>query len=164
MEEFDKDFDGIQHRHGTEHKLPLGWLIFFIGVIIWGVWYMFVFVPVGSWSQTDVYEEAVKATGPVVEPTTDTVPAANPYKGSAHEVVEGSKLYAENCAGCHGEKAEGGIAPPLVGVEQYIYGGSDSDLFISVMDGRGGGMPPFKSTLGEKKVWEVLAYIDSINK
>jgi mono/diheme cytochrome c family protein len=159
-----EDYDGISERQDTAGKLPLGWLIFFIGVIIWGVWYMFVYVPVGSWSQTAVYEEAVKAEAPVTGPTTDTVPAANPYKGSAHEVAEGANLYAENCAGCHGDKAEGGIAPPLVRVEQYVYGGSDSDLFISVMDGRGGGMPAFKSTLGEKKVWEVLAYIDSINK
>lgn len=161
MEEYHKDFDGILHREGTQKRLPLGWLVFFIGVIVWGIWYMFVYVPVGSWSQQAVYEDKVKAEAPPPSAAA-TAAAANPYKGSAHEVTEGAKLYAEHCAGCHGDKAEGGIAPPLAGVEQYIYGGTDADLFVSVMEGRGGGMPPFKATLGEKKTWEVLAYVDSL--
>lgn len=163
MEEYHKDFDGILHREGTQHNLPLGWLIFFIGVILWGIWYMFVYVPIGSWSQSEEYSTKVAAEAPK-----DTggapVAAANPYKGSSHEIEEGGKLYAEHCAMCHGDEAEGGMAPPLAGVEEYIYGGTDAELLESVMEGRPGGMPPFGTNLGEKKAWEILAYIDSLGR
>jgi len=160
MAEYDKDFDGIVHDHEHEKSMPLGWLVFFIGVIVWAFWYMFVHVPLGSWSQSEVYRQKAEAEAP----KTPAAPAAmtNPFKGSAHKVEEGGRLYAEHCAACHGESAEGGIAPPLAGVDEYMYGGSDKDLLESVMDGRPGGMPPFRSALGEKKTWEVLAYIDSL--
>lgn len=159
-----EDYDGIKERQDTVNRLPLGWLAFFIGVIVWGVWYMFMYVPVGTWSQEEEYAAEVSASAPAQAPApaAQAVPAANPYKGSAHEIEEGAKLYAANCAGCHGANAEGGIAPPLANVETYIYGGTDAELLTSVMEGRGGGMPPFKSSLGEKKTWEVLAYIDSL--
>jgi len=155
-----EDFDGIQHDHEHYKSLPLGWFIFFIGVIVWGIWYMFVHVPIWSWSQADVYKEKVKAES--VKKAAMPAVLANPYKGSAHELEEGKALYSEHCAACHGDNAEGGIAPPLAGVSEYIYGGNDKDLYESVMEGRPGGMPPFKATLGGKKVWEVLAYIDSL--
>jgi len=136
-------------------------------VIIWALWYMFAYVPLGSWSQTEGYQKKVEAEAPkpaeAPAAAAAAAAAANPYKGSAHEIVEGRQLYEEHCAACHGEDAKGGIGPALTGVTEYIYGGSDKDLLESVMEGRPGGMPPFKSTLGEKKSWEVLAYIDSLS-
>ena len=55
-----EDFDGIIEREDTKKTLPLGWLVFFIGVIAWGLWYSFMYTPIGSWSQAAEYESAVK--------------------------------------------------------------------------------------------------------
>ena len=53
MEEFE--------AKATAHKLPLGWLILFWGLIIWGVYYFVSYSPaISGWSQSKAYEESVK--------------------------------------------------------------------------------------------------------
>ena len=59
-----EDFDGIMERQDTKKRLPLGWLMFFIGVIVWGVWYSLVYVPIGTWSQGSEYDSKVQASAP----------------------------------------------------------------------------------------------------
>ena len=45
----------------TARKLPLGWLILFWGLIIWGVYYFVSYSPaISGWSQSKAYEESVK--------------------------------------------------------------------------------------------------------
>ncbi len=45
----------------TSHKLPIGWLILFIGLIIWGIYYLAAYTPsISGWSQQKAYEESVK--------------------------------------------------------------------------------------------------------
>ncbi|MFA5354962.1 MAG: cbb3-type cytochrome c oxidase N-terminal domain-containing protein [Thermodesulfovibrionales bacterium] len=45
----------------TAHKLPIGWLILYFGLILWGVWYLIAYTPVFSgWSQGQEYEESLK--------------------------------------------------------------------------------------------------------
>lgn len=160
-----EDYDGIQEKQDTSKKLPAGWLLFFIGVIAWGVYYTFVHVPIGSWSQYQDYDAEVAASAPVVTASAAVAvpPAANPFSGQAEEIAEGKVHYHQMCASCHGESGEGGIGPGLVG-PQFVYGGGDGELYTSVMEGRPGGMPPFKDSLGEKKTWEVLAYVESLKK
>ncbi|MBI5189171.1 MAG: c-type cytochrome [Nitrospirae bacterium] len=160
-----EDYDGIQERQDTSRRLPAGWLLFFIGVIAWGVYYTFVHVPIGTWSQYQAYDEEAGAAAPAMtaSATINIPPAANPFKGQVEEIAEGRKHYSEMCASCHGEDGKGGMGPGIVG-PQYVYGGGDGELYTSVMDGRPGGMPPFKDSLGEKKTWETLAYVESLKK
>jgi hypothetical protein len=36
----------------TSHDLPVGWLILYFGLILWGIWYLWAYSPWGSgWSQ-----------------------------------------------------------------------------------------------------------------
>ena len=45
----------------TAHKLPLGWLILFWGLILWGIYYFVSYSPaISGWSQSKAYEESVK--------------------------------------------------------------------------------------------------------
>lgn len=45
----------------TSKKLPLGWLILFWGLIIWGVYYFISYTPsISGWSQEKAYEESIK--------------------------------------------------------------------------------------------------------
>jgi len=157
-----EDFDGITERQDTITRMPLGWLIFFIGVIVWGIWYMFMYVPLGEYSQHEEYAAAVAAS----EAAAPKVPVGkNPYIGNADEVEEGRAIYAENCSMCHGEGGDesgGNMGVPLVGIGGYM---SDAEQFEVVMKGRAdGGMPAFENSLGSRKVWEVLAYIDTLGK
>lgn len=58
-----EDLDNIEafESKETSHKLPVGWLILFWGLIIWGVYYFVTYSPaISGWTQTKAYEESVK--------------------------------------------------------------------------------------------------------
>ncbi|MEF3254991.1 MAG: hypothetical protein K6348_05440 [Deferribacterales bacterium] len=58
-EEFD-DFSKFE-KEDTKHDLPIGWLILFIGLIIFGVFYTYKYTPsLGGWSQEKAFEENMK--------------------------------------------------------------------------------------------------------
>jgi hypothetical protein len=57
-----EDFDDIEafEAKDTSRKLPVGWLILFWGLIIWGIFYFVSYTPaVSGWSQEKAYEESV---------------------------------------------------------------------------------------------------------
>ena len=57
------DMDDIESFESkeTSHSLPVGWLILFWGLIIWGAYYLYTYSPsLGGWSQEKAYEESVQ--------------------------------------------------------------------------------------------------------
>lgn len=41
----------------TSRKLPVGWLLLFWGLIVWGAWYLWTYTPaLGGWSQSQDLE------------------------------------------------------------------------------------------------------------
>lgn len=58
-----ENFENIQdmERHETKHKLPVGWLLIFVGLIAFGAYYCAAFTPgISGWSQAKAYEETLK--------------------------------------------------------------------------------------------------------
>jgi choline-glycine betaine transporter len=58
-----EDFDDIRafEAKETSRKLPVGWLILFWGLIIWGIYYFVAYTPaISGWSQEKAYEESIK--------------------------------------------------------------------------------------------------------
>lgn len=48
----------------TSRKLPVGWLILFVGLILWGIYYLAAYLPVISgWTQSGAYEQQMKKEG-----------------------------------------------------------------------------------------------------
>ena len=59
VEDYDDDIEAFEAKE-TSKKLPVGWLILFWGLIIWGIFYFVSYTPVISgWSQGKAYEESV---------------------------------------------------------------------------------------------------------
>lgn len=57
------DLDNIESFEAkeTSHNLPVGWLILFWGLILFGIYYLYAYSPsLGGWSQEAAYEESVK--------------------------------------------------------------------------------------------------------
>ena len=57
-----EELDNIEDFEAKEtaRKLPVGWLILFWGLIIWGVYYFVSYTPaISGWSQEKAYEESV---------------------------------------------------------------------------------------------------------
>ena len=59
MENFENIHD--MEREDTKSKLPLGWLLIFVGLIAFGVYYCAAYTPqISGWSQEKAYEESLK--------------------------------------------------------------------------------------------------------
>lgn len=58
-----EEFDNLENynRKDTEHKLPVGWLVLFIGLILWGVYYFVSYTPaISGWTQEKAYQESIE--------------------------------------------------------------------------------------------------------
>lgn len=58
-----EELDNIEEFEAAETSktLPIGWLILFWGLIIWGIYYFVAYTPqISGWSQEKAYEESVK--------------------------------------------------------------------------------------------------------
>lgn len=58
VEEFD-DIESFEAKE-TTRKLPVGWLMLFWGLIIWGIYYFVAYTPaISGWTQEKAYEESI---------------------------------------------------------------------------------------------------------
>jgi len=70
----------------------------------------------------------------------------------------GKTIFAANCATCHGTLGRGGNGGPDL---SSIPAAKDLMRVIAQVRNGGGGMPPFKTTLTEKQISVVAAYVTS---
>jgi cytochrome c oxidase cbb3-type subunit III len=103
-------------------------------------------------------ESALRPGGPVrPQPT-----ANNPYNGSGYDISEGQRLYEwYNCSGCH-SGGGGGIGPPLIKTS-WIYGNEPENIFDTIVKGRPNGMPTWGGRIPEYQIWQIVAYVRSMN-
>lgn len=103
-----------------------------------------------------------------------------PPAESLQQLVTGARIYAENCAACHGAKLEGqpnwrqlnenGRLPaPPHNAKGHTWHHDDNTLFgitkLGTKEFTGldveSDMPAFKDVLSDEEIWAVLAYIKS---
>jgi cytochrome c oxidase cbb3-type subunit 2 len=104
----------------------------------------------------------------------------NPTAGRAEAVARGRKLFADNCAVCHGEEGEGveGVAPSLVdevflgetgdmpdaAYFALISSGSDAKESIGRKGDPNGGMQAFAGPMTKDDIWSLVSFIRSKQK
>lgn len=79
--------------------------------------------------------------------------------------VAGEKIFAANCAGCHGADGKGNamIGAPNLSDNVWLYGGSEATLVKTIAEGRQGHMPAQRDTLGAERVHLLAAYVWSLS-
>lgn len=88
--------------------------------------------------------------------------ATNPYSGNEQAAVAGKKLYAQNCASCHGNNLQGmGPAPTLL--SPSVKNAKSGELFWFVTDGDlNKGMPGW-SQLSKQQRWQIVTFMEMKN-
>lgn len=86
-------------------------------------------------------------------------------KAAAQDVKDrGQKVFADNCAACHGDKGQGMIeqgAPNLIdGI--WLYGGDRAQVVESIRTGRGGSMPSWVGRLDAVTLKSLAVYVHSL--
>ncbi len=150
------EFDGIKEREEGKKKMPLGMAALFVGLIIFGLAYLYRFNPqTTGWTQQAQYQKRMEALKTAI--TTHEVKEVASAESEVTE-AKGPEVYKSDCAMCHGEKLEGGIGPALTG-PKFIYGGAMADHERVIADGTPNGMPGFRKQLGSDKIRAVAHYI-----
>lgn len=86
----------------------------------------------------------------------------NPYANNPTAAAEGRQLFVQyNCSGCHGGRAGGGMGPSLR-TGQFTYGGTDTQLYATVFEGRPAGMPTWGAKLSSDQIWKLITYIRTL--
>ncbi len=143
------------------NPIPRGWLIFYVSLIIWGLYYIYFYTPqITGWSQYKILQQQIQQESKLLH--TEKPLHENPYETNEKAIAEGKVIYQEYCAMCHGQDLRGGVGPDLTA--HLKYGETDDKKFESIAKGRGGGMPAFGPQLGRDRIWKVLAYVDSVRE
>ena len=77
----------------------------------------------------------------------------------ASPLSEGKKLFQNNCASCHGTKAQGKVGPALNGTGHSAHH-SPMSMMQKIKKG-GKIMPSFKDKLSDKEIMYILRYLKS---
>jgi len=89
-------------------------------------------------------------------------PRGKMYEGNAFHISQGKRWYAAyNCVGCHAHGG-GGMGPALMD-DEWRYGGSIDQIYASINDGRPNGMPSWRGKLTDAQIWELAAFVRSMN-
>ena len=92
-----------------------------------------------------------------------TTEMKNPYAGDAQAAAGGRKLYAQNCAQCHGNNLQGiGPAPALMG--GAVKSATAGELFWFITNGDlNKGMPSWPQ-LSEQQRWQIVTFLKAKNE
>ena len=82
----------------------------------------------------------------------------------AASAERGGKIYAEQCAVCHGEKGAGNaeLGAPNLADAIWLYGGRKEDVAQSIASGRGGKMPAWAGRLDDVTVKALAVYVHNL--
>jgi cytochrome c oxidase cbb3-type subunit 3 len=160
------EWDGLTERN---NPLPRWWLGLFLLTIAFGAGYLAVYPGLGGfggafgWTQTRQYDAEV-AYWSAREAERFAAFAGLDYADLAADPDArkvGERLFANNCAACHGSDARGAPGFPNLADADWLYGGAPEQIEASIRHGRGGVMPPM-AHLGEQGVADVAAYVLSL--
>jgi mono/diheme cytochrome c family protein len=102
----------------------------------------------------------------------------NPLAATAQVIAAGKQAYDANCAGCHGNRAQGAVKagvpisiiaeqggkqPPDLTDDQWDHGSSDGEIFDVIKKG----VPPtmmagWQGTLSDTQIWSVVHYLRAL--
>jgi cytochrome c oxidase cbb3-type subunit 3 len=84
---------------------------------------------------------------------------------NAEATAMGERLFIDNCSACHGRDAMGNHvlgAPNLIDADS-LFGNDEAALMASIMNGRGGVMPPMGAALAPDVITATAHYVRSLS-
>lgn len=163
------DFDGIEELN---NPLPAWWTWLFVGTIVFSAGYLVLYPGFGSYAGVLGWSSAGQHEGEVAEARDRFGPLFERYAAVAipelvrepQAVAMGSRIFANNCAACHGSDARGNRGYPDLTDDDWIYGGVPETVVQTISQGRNGVMPALAPVLGgEAGVEDVVQYTLSLS-
>lgn len=139
-------FDGIEEY---DNPLPKWWFYMFVATIIFALVYLALYPGLGSykgllgWTSTGQWQaevdQAEEKYGPIFKAFSEK--SVEDLSKDPAALKVGQRLYANNCAICHGSTARGALGFPNLTDGEWLYGGSTDNIKETILNGRNGSMP-----------------------
>lgn len=161
-------YDGIREYN---NPLPRWWLWLFWITIFFALVYLTLYPGLGKFkgvlgwsSQSELArdEKDYQAQYGTIYANYAKMPFEELAKDDRAMKIAG-RLFANNCAACHGADAHGGRGFPNLTDNDWLYGGEPDRIYETIMEGRNGMMPAWKDILGEQGIKEATSYVLSLS-
>lgn len=162
------EWDGITELN---HPLPKWWFNMFIITTVFAVIYMYLYPALGNyegakeWTQLKQLEEQMeknRANRAEFFKQFDGKDTAD-LQANKEAMNTASRLFANNCAMCHGSDAQGSKGFPNLTDEDWLYGDAIENVQHSILFGRQGMMPAFGAILPDDQRAAVAQYVLSLS-
>lgn len=154
------------------NPLPRWWAWLFVITVAFAAAYLTFYPGLGTnpgtfkWSSQGQWEgeqEKARATMAPLYAKFTGMPAADLAK-DAQAMGMGERLFANNCAGCHGSDAHGSKGFPNLADKDWLWGGEPEKIEETIIKGRTGMMPAMAGAVGSAQDVRNLAnYVLSLS-
>jgi len=150
------------------NPLPRWWMWLFVLTIVFAGGYLWLYPGLGSapgslgWTSANQFEEEQARANSDVAPIYAAFKASTTQQLAADPkaMAIGERLFANNCAACHGADARGSKGFPNLTDQDWLHGGSPEKIEETITLGRIGMMPPMAAAVGTPaEVGQVAAYV-----
>ncbi len=159
-------YDGIEE---FDNPLPKWWFNMFIATILFSFVYLLLFPGVWSgllgWTSEKRLEKKQEQALEQYKDSYDvfSTMTIEELSNDARAYKMGARLFANNCAVCHGADGGGNFGIPNLTDNDWLYGGSPEEIEISILKGRKGNMPAWGPILGEAKMASIAEHVLKIS-
>ena len=154
------------------NPLPRWWMWLFVLTIVFAGAYLALYPGLGSaagslkWSSAGQHQDEQAKARALTAPLFARL-AATPVPDLARNpqaMAVGERLFANNCAACHGADAKGSKGFPNLTDTDWLWGGSPERIQETITQGRQGMMPPIAAAVGSPEdVRNVAQYVLSLS-
>ncbi|CAA0090510.1 Cbb3-type cytochrome c oxidase subunit CcoP2 [Zhongshania aliphaticivorans] len=160
-------YDGIEEY---DNPLPSWWFKMFVISIVFAIGYLIAFPGLGNfpgllnWTSVGKWEKEVARAEQANDAlyagfmTTDTQTLAANKKA----MRIGKRIFANNCAICHGVNGEGSYGFPNLTDQDWLYGGTPELIQTSISQGRNGAMPAWNAMFDNDGLEAMAQYVKNL--
>lgn len=157
-------YDGIEEY---DNPLPKWWFMMFVITIVFSLVYLALYPGLGNfkgflgWTQENAWEaeqqQAEEKYGPIFAAYSSA--SIEELQSNKKALLSGQRIFANNCAVCHGSAATGSYGFPNLTDDDWLFGGDVASIKTTILNGRQGAMPAWGAVLGEEGVNSVTEYV-----
>ena len=83
---------------------------------------------------------------------------------AGYDAAAGAKIFADNCAACHGDKGQGNqeLGAPNLSDKIWLYGSDEATIIETIANGRSGVMPAWVDRLDPSTIKALAVYVHSL--
>lgn len=151
--------------------MPAWWFQLFIVTMIWGVGYLIAYPGMGSWKGVLGWTQVNQWEAEVAEANAKYGQKFASYADTPIEQLVndqkalkmGQRMFANNCAMCHGSDGGGTFGFPNLADGDWLYGGTPAQIKTTIAEGRTAAMPAWGTVVGDQGVVELSNYVAGLS-